>query len=504
MSSAAKIEWLPTAQILPNQDNPRNINDDKFRKLVQSIKDMPEMLTARPLVVNQENVVLGGNMRLKALQEVGAEEVPVMRVDWPEHKQRAFIIKDNLGYGEWDWDVLANEWDAVQLEAWGLDVWTPESEMGAAVMPGDTDVVPELQEDVVSQVGDVWQLGDHRLMCGDSTSAHDMALLMDGQLAQLIHADPPYGMGKEKDGVLNDNLYREKLDKFQMDWWRTARKHTLDNASAYIWGNAPDLWRLWYQGGLANSEKILVRNEIVWDKKNIAGMRSELMHQYPEASERCLYLQIGQQFIGNLNKDDFPEAHRPMLEWQQNELAKSGLNREQLEELTGVKMYGHWFSESQFQIISEKHYQKLQQATPGFQRPWSELKAEWEHAKQEVRGMLEGVYAEIRSYFDNTHDTMRDVWEYSRVHGDERHGHATPKPVPMMERIMKSSAQVGGLVLEPFIGSGSTLIAAETTGRRCYGMELDPRYVDVVVRRWESVTHQKAILTNRTLPDANT
>lgn len=99
-----------------------------------------------------------------------------------------------------------------------------------------------------------------------------------------------------------------------------------------------------------------------------------------------------------------------------------------------------------------------------------------------------------RSYFDNGHDSMRDVWEFSRVQGDDRHGHATPKPVLMMERVMHSSCPPGEIVAEPFLGSGSTLMGAETTGRKCYGMELDPKYCDVIIARWENFTGKKAEL----------
>jgi len=117
------MESLPISKVRPNSDNPRYIKDEKFKKLVQSIKEFPEMMPVRPIVVNKEMVVLGGNMRLKAMQEAGWSEVPVQVVDWSEEKQREFIIKDNVGFGEWDWDELANTWNSVELEDWGLDSW---------------------------------------------------------------------------------------------------------------------------------------------------------------------------------------------------------------------------------------------------------------------------------------------------------------------------------------------------------------------------------------------
>jgi len=116
------IKEINIKEIKPNPNNPRVLKDDKFKKLVQSLKDFPEMANVRPIVVNTEMIVLGGNMRLRAMQEAGWKKAPVQIVDWSIEKQNEFIIKDNVGFGEWDWDVLANEWEAESLEEWGLDL----------------------------------------------------------------------------------------------------------------------------------------------------------------------------------------------------------------------------------------------------------------------------------------------------------------------------------------------------------------------------------------------
>jgi len=116
------MQTLPIGKIKANPNNPRTIKDDKFFKLVQSIKDLPEMAEVRPIVVNTDMVVLGGNMRLKAMREAGWKDVPIQVVDWDEDKQRQFIIKDNVSGGEWDWEMLANEWDTEELQEWGLDL----------------------------------------------------------------------------------------------------------------------------------------------------------------------------------------------------------------------------------------------------------------------------------------------------------------------------------------------------------------------------------------------
>jgi ParB-like chromosome segregation protein Spo0J len=122
------VQTVKISDVKSNPNNPRLIKDDKFLKLVQSLKDFPEMAKVRPIVVNQDFIVLGGNMRLKAMKEAGWKEVPVEVVDWPEQQQKEFIIKDNVGFGEWEWDMLANEWEAEDLEKWGLDVPVFESE----------------------------------------------------------------------------------------------------------------------------------------------------------------------------------------------------------------------------------------------------------------------------------------------------------------------------------------------------------------------------------------
>jgi len=116
------MERRPLKTLKANPNNPRVIRDEKFKKLVKSIQEFPEMLEARPVVVNPDMVVLGGNMRLKALLEAGVEEAPVYIASWDEVKQRQFIIKDNVGFGEWDWDALANEWNEEELQDWGLEI----------------------------------------------------------------------------------------------------------------------------------------------------------------------------------------------------------------------------------------------------------------------------------------------------------------------------------------------------------------------------------------------
>lgn len=137
-----KIELVPIKDVIPNPENPRLIKDENFKKLVRSIKEFPQMLNIRPIVVNEEMVTLGGNMRLKACIEAGLKKVPIIRAEGlSEQQQREFIVKDNLGYGEWDWDMLANSWDMEELGHWGLtvDKWAGAEEEDGEEEDGEND-----------------------------------------------------------------------------------------------------------------------------------------------------------------------------------------------------------------------------------------------------------------------------------------------------------------------------------------------------------------------------
>jgi ParB-like chromosome segregation protein Spo0J len=195
------IEWVKTKDIIPNTENPRIIKDDKFKKLVQSIKDFPEMLEIRPIVVNNEMMILGGNMRLKAIQEIGIKEVPIIKAEnLTEQQQREFLIKDNVGFGEWDWDALANDWDPAELNEWGLDV--PNMDLTELESEDDNFEEPEnIETDIV--LGDLFEIGEHRLLCGDSTDSDSVARLMNGEKWNLLATSPPYNQGESNGDLLH-------------------------------------------------------------------------------------------------------------------------------------------------------------------------------------------------------------------------------------------------------------------------------------------------------------
>lgn len=503
--SGLKIEYRSVDGLTEYAGNSRTHSDDQVAQVAASIK---EYGFTNPLLVDEHGVLIAGHGRLMAAKRVGLKEVPCIELGHlTEDQRRAYVIADNklAELSGWDEEALAAELSALQSSGYslgltGFDDGYLSDLLADSIHDGltDKDDTPAPEENaarVISLTGDVWLLGDHRVMCGDSTSEEDVACLMAGKVAGLVHADPPYGMGKQSDGVANDNLYREKLDAFQLAWWSTFRRHLADNGSAYIWGNAPDLWRLWYSGGLRDSEYIELRNHIVWDKKSIPGMKSDLMTQYPIASEHCLFMQIGKQFLGNVNTSDYWEGWDEIRLYLKQQADACGLNASRLREICGVQTYAHWFTKSQWSFIPEKHYRVLADTFPGkFEKPYAELRAKYDEIKGGYRKHVNGIQGGMRAYFNNAHDAMRDVWEFPRVVGEERHGHATPKPVAMMERVMLSSLPREGLAVEPFGGSGSTLMGAETTGRVCYTMEMQPVYVDVIVRRWQNFTGKQAVL----------
>jgi DNA modification methylase len=188
-----KTQKVKISEVKMNPNNPRLIKDEKFAKLVRSIKEFPKMLEIRPIVVNADMIVLGGNMRLKACKEAGLKEVTIIFADdLTEDEQKQFIIKDNVGFGEWDWEQLANEWDSDNLEDWGLDI----PDFGVTELPpaeeDDYEMPEELQTDIV--LGDLFEIGDHRLLCGDSTCSDTVAKLMNGEKVDMVFTDPPYGI----------------------------------------------------------------------------------------------------------------------------------------------------------------------------------------------------------------------------------------------------------------------------------------------------------------------
>jgi hypothetical protein len=267
------IQNVPINTVKANPNNPRIIKDDKFAKLVKSINEFPQMLKLRPIVVNDDMVVLGGNMRLKACKEAGLKEIPIIKAsELTEQQQKEFIVKDNVGYGEWDWNDLANNWDSEQLIDWGLDIPGFDAEVIEA--EEDDFAVPDggIETDIV--LGDLFEIGEHRLLCGDSTDIEKVELLIKGDKCNLL-TDPPYGIKANKQtlGTGKKQFHRgEDWDNEVPDFFYILA--LIDQA--IIWG-----------GNYFTNRLDVTNDWLCWHKKNDGLSFSEFELAWSNVGKNC-------------------------------------------------------------------------------------------------------------------------------------------------------------------------------------------------------------------------
>ena len=417
MKTAVKIETIKVSEIVPNENNPRIIKEDKFERLVESIKTFPEMLHVRPLVIDENNVVLGGNMRLKACIEAGLKDLPVIRcTNWSEERKTEFIIKDNVGFGEWDWNILANEWDVHPLVDWGLDVWETEPEEVEGLT--DEDAVPEAPQETITKLGDVWILGEHRVMCGDSTSKEAVEILMDGDNAELLFTSPPYSDMREYNG--GKNLDINNLVSFIPQFAKYAKYQCINLGIKRHEHNIISYWDDYISAAKDVGYDFLSWN--VWAKTNAGSVGNQ------------------SAFI--------PISH----EW--------------------IFVFGYGFKninrteERKTKIKKDRTSRKVRQADGS------------------MKSSSVGIQEELKE--------MESVYYSAPELGNIRKDHPATFPIELPSKYIKAITDKYEIIVDPFLGSGSTLIAAEKTKRKCYGMELDAKYCDVIVKRWEDFTGKKA------------
>ena len=481
-----EITYMKTNDITPYAGNPRK-NDKAVEMVAKSIK---EFGFKNPIILDENNIIVAGHTRLLASQKLGLEEVPTIQIkDLTEKQIKAYRIADNKTneFAEWDMELLE-----IELGDLG-DIFTGfDDEELNEIMNIDKEIVEddfevELPEEPKSKLGDIYQLGRHRLVCADSTSESDVNVLMNGNKADMVLTDPPYGMKKENEGVLNDNLNYNALLEFNKKWIPLTFQHTKENGSWYCWGTDEPLMDIYSEilKPMIKNQQATFRNLITWDKGYGQGQLAEEFRMYPIADEKCLFVMKGVQGF-NTNADNYYNEWEPIRKYLKDELKLMGWSIGDSKRIAGHSETSgcHWFDKSQWTMPTEEVYKAWQKEAKGdgFKKEYDKLKKE---------------YYSTRSYFDNTHDNMNNVWDMKRTSQQEKENtgeHATVKPIALCERGIKSSSREYEIVMDLFGGSGSTLIACEQLDRICYMMELDPKYCDVIIKRWEKLTGQTAKL----------
>ena len=497
-----KIEYIAVEDLKPYEKNNKKHEDFDIGEIAKSISKY-EMID--PVGIwGKDNTIVEGHGRVLACKQLGIDKVPCIRLDHLTDEQRreyAIVHNKSSELALYDFDNLADELADLDLSDFDFDCGIDtDAEEEAEIVEDEAPEVDE-ENEPITKLGDIWQLGRHRLMCGDSTDKATVELLMNGNKADMVFTDPPYGMKKEADGVLNDNLNYDDLLEFNKKWIPLTFANTKENGSWYCWGIDEPLMDIYSHilKPMAKQNKITFRNFITWDKGNGQGQMSEKHTSYAVASEKCLFVSCGKTVLHiNSWQKKFDERFRPLLQYLQEQKKLCGWDTAQLKTIAGCKgmVADHWTTTDQWRVPPEDVYLKWakwakENGIKAFLRPHKELVEEQEKIKQE--------YEKERTYFDNCHDNMNDVWHFERTSSVERElcgEHATPKPIALCSRAIKSSSRENESVLDVFGGSGSTLIACEQLDRTCYMMELDPKYCDVIIKRWETLTGEKAVKLN--------
>jgi DNA modification methylase len=411
------IQKIKVSEIRPNPNNPRVIKDDKFKKLVQSITDFPQMLELRPIVVNDDMIALGGNMRLKALEHLGIEETYIIKAkDLTDKQEQEFIIKDNVGYGEWDWDQLANEWDVEDLDEWGLDL--PLDFVKELEAEEDDFAIPEdgIETDIV--LGDLFEIGEHRLLCGDSTDSDTVARLMNGEKWNLLATSPPYnqgesngdllhtkglGVGKKQASLYNqknsDNKTADEYFQFSIDILTTASIYKNEESHTACWNIAynsksrDDYGRIVF----AEQNPFRVKETIIWDKTHSINLPQVGIY-----SRRCEFV-----FVMSANDKYHTSQTYNDCRWNYWQIKSAG----------------------------------------------------------------------------------------SQVTGEATE-HRAAYPIEFASKMITDFSLQKDFVFEPFTGSGTTMVASQQLNRKCYGMEIDPKYCQMIIDRMKKLDPTLVIKRN--------
>ena len=419
------IVYLTLDEIKPYDNNPRN-NTEAVKQVKKSLRDFGFQ---NPIIVDKDMVIICGHTRYEAAKELKLESVPVIIADeLTEQQVKAFRLVDNktAEYEEWDYDKLMEEIaNITDFDMGEYEFNLIEEEDDLEKIVEDTPPDPELEEEAISKPGDIYILGNHRLMCGDSTKEADVEKLMDGAIADLVVTDPPYNVNIENSKgmkIENDDMSSQAFKEFLIAAFTNLNNALKPGGSFYIWFASRE--HVNFETAL-NEAGLEVRQELIWNRNSLI-----------------------------LGRQDYQWKHEPCLYgW------KDGAS--------------HYFIDDRTQttIIEDKK--------PDIKKM----------KKEEMQALLEEIYSDKISttIINEDRPSVNDL-------------HPTMKPLKLLARLIKNSSQstkagnnTNNIVLDLFGGSGSTLITCEQLDRKCYMMEYDPHYADVIVKRWEDFTGRKAI-----------
>lgn len=393
-----EIKELSLKELKPAAYNPRKKlkkGDKEYEKIKQSLLKFGYV---DPIIVNEDLTVIGGHQRLTVLKDLDYETAKCVIVNLPKEDEKALNIALNKITGQWDEALLADLLLDLQESDFSLDLTgfePPEIDdilsnvHDKELSEDEFDVEEELKKPTVSRHGDIWQLGKHRVICGDSTKAETYKQLLDDRKANLVVTDPPYNVDVEETAgkILNDNMSDSDFYHFLLSMFTQVENHMEDDASIYVFH--ADTEGLNFRKAFKDAGFYL-SGCCIWKKNSLVLGRSPYQWQH----EPCLY------------------------GWK-----KKGKHQ--------------WFSDRK----------------------------------------------------------QTTIWEYDRPKSSK--DHPTMKPIQLMAYPIQNSSMRGTVVLDPFLGSGSTLIAADQTGRVCYGIELDEKFVDVIVKRYIEVTGDNEVTVQR-------
>jgi len=420
-----KIENKKIEELIPYEKNPRK-NDNAVEYVANSIKEFGFKV---PIVIDKNNVIVAGHTRYKASKQLGLTEIPcIVADDLTDEQIKAYRLADNKvsEQSEWDFELLEEELGDIfniNMSDYGFDLGFEEEETEIEEVD-----VPEIIEETKTKPGYIYQLGEHRLMCGDSTKPENIKELLDGNTMDLIMTDPPYnvnygsinesGYGKERHNsrpIENDDMSEEDFYQFLLSVFTNAIEGLKPGGAFYVWYASKSVVN--FQKALEDAG-FLVKQELIWNKNAFT-----------------------------LGRQDYQWKHEPCLYgWKEGA--------------------GHYFTKDRTQTTVIEDTIDLE-------------KMKKEDMKKMLQEILESKVP--TTIINENKPTVNDL-------------HPTMKPIKLLAKLIKNSSLPKENVIDLFGGSGSTLIACEQLNRKCFMMEYDAHYVDVIVRRWEDFTGQKAIL----------